>query len=73
MEALLRQVEAGLPRIDRITASTTRAVFILDGLAALGEGGLQAAGQALAGHLADLHPGARLSWRQLGADPADGS
>jgi DNA/RNA-binding domain of Phe-tRNA-synthetase-like protein len=50
----------------RITHSTTRAMFILDGLAELGTGGLQAAGQDLAGQLAKLNPGARLSWRQIG-------
>jgi DNA/RNA-binding domain of Phe-tRNA-synthetase-like protein len=57
----------------RITESTTRAVFILDGLAALGEGGLRTAGQDLAGQLAELHPGAKLSWRQLGAAPMPAS
>lgn len=67
----------------RITGATTRAVFILDGLAALGDGGLVAAGQDLAGQLAMLHPGARLSVRFIGAAavatgggrdaPADGS
>ena len=54
----------------RITGATIRAVFILDGLAALGDGGLLAAGQDLAGQLAVLHPGARLSWRLIGADAA---
>ena len=53
----------------RITGSTVSAVFILDGLAALGTDGLQAAGRDLAGHLSELHPQARLSWRQLGAAP----
>jgi DNA/RNA-binding domain of Phe-tRNA-synthetase-like protein len=67
----------------RITGGTIRAVFILDGLAALGDGGLVAAGQDLAGQLAALHPGARLSGRLIGAAavataggrdaPADGS
>lgn len=51
----------------RITEATVTAVFILDGLAALGEGGLVAAGEDLAGQLALLHPGARLSWRLAGA------
>jgi DNA/RNA-binding domain of Phe-tRNA-synthetase-like protein len=51
----------------RITHSTTRALFILDGLAALGEDGLEAAGQDLAGQLKALHPGTRLSWRRIGA------
>jgi len=49
----------------RITLSTTRAVFILDGLAELGEGGLQAARQDLVGHIATLNPGARVSWRHV--------
>jgi DNA/RNA-binding domain of Phe-tRNA-synthetase-like protein len=51
----------------RITGSTTRAMFILDGLAELGPDGLQAAGQDLAGQLARLNPGVRLSSRRLGA------
>lgn len=49
----------------RITRDTTSAVFILDGLAELGRDGLLAAGEDLAGHLAKLHPGARLSWRHV--------
>ena len=53
----------------RITHATTSAVFILDGLAGLGRDGLMTAGQDLAGQLTALHPGARLSWRQIGADP----
>ena len=53
----------------RITDATTSAVFILDGLAELGPGGLAEAGRDLAGQLAALHPGAGLSWRQLGAGP----
>ncbi len=52
----------------RITHSTTSAVFILDGLAELGPDGLLTAGQDLAEHLTTLHPAARLSWRQVGAD-----
>jgi len=50
----------------RITHATTSALFILDGLAELGPGGLAEAGRDLAGQLAALHPGARLSWRQIG-------
>jgi DNA/RNA-binding domain of Phe-tRNA-synthetase-like protein len=50
----------------RITHSTVRAVFILDGLAALGEDGLQAAAHDLAGHLTALNPEAKLTLRQLG-------
>jgi DNA/RNA-binding domain of Phe-tRNA-synthetase-like protein len=67
----------------RITGATVSAVFILDGLAALGEDGLMAAGQDLAGQLTTLHPGTRLSGRLIGAAaaatgggrdaPADGS
>ena len=53
----------------RITDATTSAMFILDGLAELGPGGLAGAGRDLAGQLAALHPGARLSWRQVGASP----
>jgi DNA/RNA-binding domain of Phe-tRNA-synthetase-like protein len=54
----------------RITDSTVSAMFILDGLAALGTDGLQTAGLDLAGHLTALHPQVRLSWRQLGAAPS---
>jgi DNA/RNA-binding domain of Phe-tRNA-synthetase-like protein len=54
----------------RITGATVRAVFILDGLAALGDGGLLAAGQDLAGQLAVFHPAVRLSWRLIGAGAA---
>jgi DNA/RNA-binding domain of Phe-tRNA-synthetase-like protein len=50
----------------RITASTVRALFIFDGLAALGADGLQAAGDDLAGHLTASNPGVKLSSRQLG-------
>jgi len=53
----------------RITHATTSAMFILDGLAELGPGGLAAAGHDLAVQLAALHPGVRLSWRQVGAVP----
>jgi DNA/RNA-binding domain of Phe-tRNA-synthetase-like protein len=54
----------------RITGATVRAVFILDGLAALGDGGLLAAGQDLAGQLAVFNPAAGLSWRLIGAGAA---
>jgi len=53
----------------RITHATTSALFILDGLAELGPGGLAEAGRDLAGQLAALHPGARLSSRQIGPSP----
>ncbi len=53
----------------RITHATTSAVFILDGLAELGPGGLAAAGQDLAARLAALNPGARLGWRRIGGPP----
>jgi DNA/RNA-binding domain of Phe-tRNA-synthetase-like protein len=54
----------------RITGATVNAVFILDGLAVLGQDGLLAAGQDLAGQLTMLHPGARLSWRLTGPGAA---
>lgn len=50
----------------RITATTTTAVFILDGLAALGAGGLRAAGAELTGSLARLSPQARFASRLMG-------
>jgi DNA/RNA-binding domain of Phe-tRNA-synthetase-like protein len=49
----------------RITGATVRAVFVLDGLAALGEAGLQDAGDDLTGTLQALHPGARFAARLL--------
>lgn len=52
----------------RITHATTSALFILDGLGALGADALLAAGRDLAGQLATLHPGARLSWRRVPVD-----
>jgi DNA/RNA-binding domain of Phe-tRNA-synthetase-like protein len=51
----------------RITASTTTAVFILDGLAALGTDGLRAAAAELSGSLARLSPQARFASRLIGA------
>jgi len=53
----------------RITHATTSALFILDGVADSGAGGLAEAGRDLAGQLTALHPGARLSWRQIGRSP----
>jgi len=53
-------------RRTRITESTTSAVFILDGLAALGPDGLQAAGLELVTHLGRLSPGAQFATRLLG-------
>jgi DNA/RNA-binding domain of Phe-tRNA-synthetase-like protein len=53
----------------RITHATTSALFILDGLAELGQDGLAEAGRDLAGQLTTLHSGARLSWRQIGRSP----
>jgi DNA/RNA-binding domain of Phe-tRNA-synthetase-like protein len=47
----------------RITLGTTSAVFILDGLAALGPDGLAAAGQALAENLLRLSPQAAIATR----------
>ncbi len=40
-------------------------MFILDGLAELSPDGLAEAGRDLVGQLVALHPGARLSWRQI--------
>jgi DNA/RNA-binding domain of Phe-tRNA-synthetase-like protein len=50
----------------RITATTTTAVFILDGLAALGPGGLRAAADELTESLARLSPRARFASRLIG-------
>ena len=50
----------------RITAATTSAVFILDGLAWLGGEGLQTAGLELIDHLTALSPGGRFSSRLIG-------
>jgi DNA/RNA-binding domain of Phe-tRNA-synthetase-like protein len=49
----------------RITATTTTALFILDGLAALGPDGLRAAATELTGALARLNPEARFTSRLL--------
>ena len=49
----------------RITFSTTRAMFVLDGLAALGVGGLRAAEAELTASLARLSPGAAFTSRLL--------
>lgn len=54
----------------RITASTTTAVFVLDGLAALGTGGLRGAAAELTESLAKLSPGVRFASRLIG--PAAG-
>ncbi len=53
----------------RITLSTTRAVFILDGLLEPGGDALQAVADDLARSLVSLNPGASLSWRRLPAAP----
>ena len=55
----------------RITESTTSAVFILDGLAALGGSGLATATDALTARLAEFHPGAKITLRQV-PQPAAG-
>jgi DNA/RNA-binding domain of Phe-tRNA-synthetase-like protein len=52
----------------RITHSTTRAVFILDCLAELGDDGLAAARQDLIHHIEALNSDARLTWRLLGGE-----
>ncbi len=49
----------------RITDVTVTALFILDGLAALGPAGLAAAGQDLTETVAAVHPGARFTARLL--------
>src|SRR5262252_5705075 len=49
----------------RITSSTTSAMFVLDGLAALGTDGLRTAEAELTGSLARLSPGATLASRLL--------
>jgi len=51
----------------RITLSTTSAVFIIDGLAALGPDGLLAAGDELAGSLVRLSPKAAIVSRLITA------
>jgi DNA/RNA-binding domain of Phe-tRNA-synthetase-like protein len=56
----------------RISHTTTSALFILDGLGELGADGLLAAGRDLAGQLATLHPGVRLSWRRIPLTAAPG-
>jgi DNA/RNA-binding domain of Phe-tRNA-synthetase-like protein len=52
----------------RITTATTNAVFIIDGLAALGRDGLAAAGNDLASSLIRLNPGAAIASRLITAD-----
>jgi len=54
----------------RITHSTTRGLFILDGLGALGVDGLRAAGEELIGNLTLLSPGATAVTRLLTAAQA---
>jgi DNA/RNA-binding domain of Phe-tRNA-synthetase-like protein len=49
----------------RVSDATVRAVFVLDGLAALGAAGLQTAGEDLMTTLVALHPGARFAARLL--------
>jgi DNA/RNA-binding domain of Phe-tRNA-synthetase-like protein len=49
----------------RITSSTTSAMFVLDGLAALGTEGLRAAEAELTGSLARLSPGGAFTSRLL--------
>lgn len=49
----------------RITHSTTRAIFILDGLAELGADALAAAREDLSDQFTALNKGARLIWRQV--------
>jgi DNA/RNA-binding domain of Phe-tRNA-synthetase-like protein len=49
----------------RVSNGTVRALFVLDGLAALGGSGLRAAGDDLTATLAGLHPAARFATRVL--------
>jgi DNA/RNA-binding domain of Phe-tRNA-synthetase-like protein len=49
----------------RVSNATVRALFVLDGLAALGEAGLHAAADDLTATLATLHPGAQFAARVL--------
>jgi DNA/RNA-binding domain of Phe-tRNA-synthetase-like protein len=53
----------------RITSSTTSAMFVLDGLAALGTEGLRAAEAELTGSLGRLSPGATFASRLLSSSP----
>jgi DNA/RNA-binding domain of Phe-tRNA-synthetase-like protein len=53
----------------RITPATTNAVFIIDGLAALGRDGLAGAGNDLASSLMRLSPQAAIATRLIAADP----
>ena len=52
----------------RITPATTNAIFIIDGLAALGPKGLTAAGDDLASSLMRLSPRAAIASRLIAAD-----
>jgi DNA/RNA-binding domain of Phe-tRNA-synthetase-like protein len=52
----------------RITPATTNAVFIIDGLAALGDNGLTEAGDDLGRFLARLSPQAAIASRLIAAD-----
>jgi len=52
----------------RMTPATTNAVFIIDGLAALGRNGLTAAGNDLASSLIRLSPQAAIASRLIAAD-----
>lgn len=54
----------------RITLSTTRAIFILDGLAELGSAALQSAGLDLTERICALNPDARVISRLLTPDPS---
>jgi DNA/RNA-binding domain of Phe-tRNA-synthetase-like protein len=57
----------------RITTATTNAVFIIDGLAALGRDGLTAAGTDLASFLIRLSPQAAIASRLITADQPPGA
>jgi DNA/RNA-binding domain of Phe-tRNA-synthetase-like protein len=49
----------------RVSDATVRALFVLDGVAALGAAGLQAAGDDVMATLTPLHPDARFAARLL--------
>jgi len=51
----------------RITSATTNAMFIIDGLAALGDNGLAAAGEELASSLVLLSPAVAIASRFITA------
>jgi DNA/RNA-binding domain of Phe-tRNA-synthetase-like protein len=55
----------------RITSATTNAIFIIDGLAALGDRGMTGAGNELAASLLRLSPQAAIASRLIPGDPGN--